>query len=43
MRDKIAHHYFEIDATIVEQTVREDIPPMIPIIGRMLRELDAKV
>ena len=39
MRDKIAHHYFEMDAEIVFKTLKEDIPPMLPIIQRMIKEI----
>ena len=40
MRDKIAHHYFEIDTDVVFQTIEEDIPQMLPIIIKMLKDLD---
>lgn len=40
MRDKIAHHYFEIDPDIVFSTIRENIPQMIPVIELMLRDID---
>ena len=36
MRDKIAHHYFEIDADVVFKTLKEDIPPMLPVIDKMI-------
>lgn len=39
MRDKIAHHYFEIDADVVYVTLQEDIPAIIPVIQRMKNEL----
>ena len=39
MRDKISHHYFEIDADVVFRTIEEDIPPMNPIIMRMIEDL----
>lgn len=39
MRDKIAHHYFEMDADIVFNTVKKDIPPMIPIIQKIIHDL----
>lgn len=26
MRDKIAHHYFEVDADVVYNTIKEDVP-----------------
>ena len=40
MRDKIAHHYFEIDTDVVFQTIEEDIPQMLPVINRMLADLE---
>ena len=40
MRDKIAHHYFEIDTDVVFQTIEEDIPQMLPVINGMLNDLE---
>ena len=40
MRDKIAHHYFEIDTEVVFRTIEEDIPQMTKVIDRMIAELD---
>ena len=31
MRDKISHHYFEIDTDVVFRTIEEDIPQMKPV------------
>ena len=39
MRDKIAHHYFEVDPDVVFVTVQENIPPMIPIIEQMIKDI----
>ena len=39
MRDKIAHHYFEIDTDIVFRTVREDIPQLKQVIDKMIASL----
>ncbi len=39
MRDKIAHHYFEMDTDVVFQTLKEDIPAMSPVIDRMIRSV----
>lgn len=39
MRDKIAHHYFEMDAEVVFRTLQEDIPAVLPIIHRMIEEV----
>ena len=38
MRDKIAHHYFEVDAEVVLLTVKEDIPLVKSIIDQMVKE-----
>lgn len=40
MRDKIAHHYFEMDAEIVFQTLKVDIPIMLPVIQQMIEDID---
>ena len=39
MRDKIAHHYFEIDAEVVLLTVKEDIPLVRTTIEKMISNL----
>ena len=39
MRDKIAHHYFEIDTDIVFRTVEKDIPQMMEVIDKMIEDL----
>ena len=41
MRDKIAHHYFEIDTEVVFCTIEEDIPQMAKVIDRMIVEFDS--
>ena len=40
MRDKIAHHYFEIDTDVVFQTIEEDIPRMLQVITRILNDIE---
>ena len=42
MRDKIAHHYFEMDAEVVFKTLKEDIPTMLPIIQQMIEDISKK-
>lgn len=42
MRDKIAHHYFDIDTDVVFQTVWEDVPRMKAAIDRMINDVIAK-
>jgi len=39
MRDKIAHHYFEIDTDIVFRTIEEDIPKLYDTVKRMLNDI----
>lgn len=42
MRDKIAHHHFDIDTDVVFQTVWEDVPRMKAAIDRMINDVLAK-
>lgn len=42
MRDKIAHHYFEIDTDIVFRTIEEDVPQMLEIVNRMISDMEGK-
>lgn len=39
MRDKIAHHYFEIDTDVVFRTVQEDVPQMRGVIDKMIADI----
>lgn len=39
MRDKIAHHYFEIDAEVVFKTLKEDVPAILPVIHKMMSNI----
>ena len=39
MRDVIAHHYFDLDADKVFDTLKEDIPPLLEIIKQMRKDL----
>lgn len=39
MRDKIAHHYFEIDAEVVLLTIKEDIPLVESTVEKIIRDL----
>lgn len=41
MRDKIAHHYFEIDTDVVFRTIEEDISQMIAVVDRMIADMKA--
>ena len=39
IRDKISHHYFEMDTDVVFQTLEEDIPKMKPVVEKMIVDL----
>jgi uncharacterized protein with HEPN domain len=39
MRDVIAHHYFEVDADVVFNIVKNGIPPLLEIIRQMKQDL----
>ena len=39
IRDKISHHYFEIDTDVVFRTLEEDIPKMKPVVEKMIVDL----
>ena len=39
IRDKIAHHYFDIDAEIVLATLKKDISPLSKTIDRIIKNL----
>lgn len=43
MRDVLAHHYFRVDATIVEATMRKDLPQLKQAVTRLLPPADADV
>lgn len=40
MRDIISHHYFDIDATTVFRTVKEDVPLLIDTIRKIRIAID---
>ena len=40
MRDKIAHHYFEVDTDVVFLTVQQDVPKMKKVIDRMIADIE---
>ena len=42
MRDKIAHHYFDIDTDVVFRTVQEDIPKMKIVIDKVIEDIKSK-
>ena len=42
MRDKIAHHYFDVDAEIVFDILRLDVPPLLATIRQIIVDLEQK-
>jgi len=40
MRDKIAHHYFDVDVEIVFDILRSDIPPLLDTIRQIIMDLE---
>ena len=43
MRDKISHHYFEIDSDVVFKTIQEDIPQMINVVAKMIGDMNNSI
>ena len=41
MRDKIAHHYFEIDTDVVFRTILEDVPKMKDVINKIITDIQS--
>ena len=39
MRDVIVHHYFEVDADVVFETVRDDLPLLKEVLEGMRRDI----
>ena len=42
MRDKLIHAYFGVDYLLVWETVKDVIPPLLPIIEQILKDLEEK-
>jgi len=42
IRDIIAHHYFELDAEIVFQVVKNEFPSLLVTIRKMLTDISSK-
>jgi uncharacterized protein with HEPN domain len=40
MRNRLVHAYFGIDVDVIWQTVRQDLPPLIASLERVLEELE---
>ena len=39
MRDIIAHHYFDLDAAVVYDVVKNNLPPMLETVRKIRKEL----
>jgi uncharacterized protein with HEPN domain len=40
MRDKLIHEYFGVDTEILWKVVKEELPPVKPLIKKMLEDLE---
>lgn len=40
IRNVVVHEYFGVDAEILWQTARDDLPPLLPLLERVLHEAD---
>ncbi|WP_248698103.1 HepT-like ribonuclease domain-containing protein [Methanosarcina acetivorans] len=40
MRDRLIHGYFGVDLIILWDTIKQDIPPLIPIFRFILTEME---
>lgn len=36
MRDRLIHHYWDVDVSVLWTTVTEDLPEITPIVSRLL-------
>ena len=39
IRDISVHHYFEVDADVIFNTVQESIPPLLEVLEQMRKDL----
>ena len=39
VRDFIVHHYFEVDADVIFEICKNDVPVLISVINRMIGDL----
>ena len=39
VRDFIVHHYFEVDADVIFEICKNDVPVLISVINRMIEDL----
>ncbi len=43
MRDKLIHDYFGVDNEVLWMTIKEDIPPLQPLLEEALREFNEEL
>jgi len=43
MRDKLIHEYFGVNLKVLWRTIKEDLPPLKPLIEEVLREVDEEL
>ena len=41
MRNKLVHIYFNVDTTLVWETIENDLPPLIEVLKKMVTSFDA--
>lgn len=41
-RDVLIHEYFRVDLELAWEMVKDDLPPLAEVVGRMLQELPAE-
>jgi uncharacterized protein with HEPN domain len=39
IRDKLIHDYFSVNSMVVWTTVTKDLPPLLPLIQNILRQI----
>ena len=42
MRDKLIHEYHGVDLEIVWAVIKEELPPLKPLIEKVLKEIEGK-
>lgn len=40
MRDKLIHEYFGVNLKVLWRTIKEDLPPLEPLVEEVLRKMD---
>jgi uncharacterized protein with HEPN domain len=42
MRDKLIHEYFGVDTEILWKVAKDELPPLKPLVQRVLKDMDRK-